>query len=142
MKTRSIKKRHFSLIELLVVITIIGILSAIILPAIGSSKEAADRTKAASQIKDIRMAVELYYSDYQTLPSTSNPWGALKASGNPRQKDYYTGSQTTSTGDQISIAIDDNYDNQMSVSGHGTVSGSVAVWTTVHGKDIKSWERN
>ncbi|MCM8529706.1 MAG: type II secretion system GspH family protein [Lentisphaeraceae bacterium] len=145
MKSRTLKKRHFSLIELLVVIGIIGILSAIILPAIAGSKEAAIRTKGAAQVRQIAMAIENYYSDYQTLPSASSAFTALEAAGNPRGKVYYDGPQEnpdTSASDRtITISLDDNYDNQVS-SPDGDISGKVAVYTTMFGKTIKSWDKN
>ncbi len=54
--------RHsgFSLVELLTVIAIIGILAALIIPAIGKSKELANRQKAASNVRQIAIAYATY----------------------------------------------------------------------------------
>ncbi|MCM8537827.1 MAG: type II secretion system GspH family protein [Lentisphaeraceae bacterium] len=140
MKSQKLKKRHFSLIELLVVIGIIGILSAIILPAIAGSNEAAKKTKGAAQVRQIAMAIENYYSDYQTLPSSANAFAALLSTGNPRQKTYYNGPQTNPEDGSITIRVDDNYDNVVSADGED-VNGRVAVYTTMFNDQIKSWDK-
>ena len=53
----------FSLIELLVVITIIALLMAITLPALRSSREAARRTQCQSRVRGVHLAQTLYADD-------------------------------------------------------------------------------
>lgn len=53
----------FTLIELLVVIAIIGILSALLLPAIGRSKSSAQRIQCASNLRQLGVAMQLYWND-------------------------------------------------------------------------------
>ena len=68
------KRKKFSLIELLVVVAIIGILASIILPVLGDARESAIRTDCKSKIKNTTLANLIYADDHDQLiyPTTTS----------------------------------------------------------------------
>ena len=71
-KTRVSAGRGFTLVELLVVISIIGVLVGLLLPAIQAAREAARRLQCTNKLKQIGLALENYDSSKRHFPSGSN----------------------------------------------------------------------
>src|SRR3712207_521861 len=59
----------FTLVELLVVIAIIGILVALLLPAIQAARESARRSQCTSNLKNLAIALQNYHDVHKEFPS-------------------------------------------------------------------------
>lgn len=65
---RSFVRGGFSLLELLVAITVIAIVVSLLLPAVQQAREAARRTSCRNQLHQLALACHNYESQHQTLP--------------------------------------------------------------------------
>src|SRR5690349_21627560 len=64
----------FTLVELLVVIAIIGVLVALLLPAVQAAREAARRTQCANHLEQLSLGALLHEDTHQHLPTGGWNW--------------------------------------------------------------------
>ncbi len=158
----------FTLVELLVVISIIAILAGLSFPAVSGAMDSAKKTQAKSNAVQIATAVSAYEMEYGKLPTftgttvdktlvdiltTNNSRGIVfleaqawkKGKGGTNSVGYCDPWDSTKP---YAIALDTDYDNKVAVSTNGGASGSepimkkVGVWNqnTTNKYQVRSWE--
>lgn len=162
----------FTLVELLVVISIIALLAAILLPAINAVFRKAEKAQAQSEVKSLESAVKAYLNEYSKFPSSpsdkiystdnSELMYTLRAiasgtensshKANPRQINFLEITDSSLKNNNFVdpwetpywIAVDGNFDNSINLgTPYGTLQGrSVAVWSAGPDRNVSSTNDN
>ncbi len=81
MKKSDNRSKGFTLVELLVVLSIISLLSSIILGGVSGYRLKGQDAKVISEVRNLRTALELYYNKYGYYPSTSGTYTCTAGTG-------------------------------------------------------------
>jgi prepilin-type N-terminal cleavage/methylation domain-containing protein len=125
------RKNGFTLVELLVVITIIGILIALLLPAVQAAREAARRMQCQNNLKQIGLAVLNYESQCKIFPPSSCWPSSLFDPRNASLTDYRANWVIFILPFLDQQSLFDKFDLNAAISGNTSTANRLARATTI-----------
>jgi len=97
LESRALRRYGFTLVELLVVITIIGILMSLLLPAVQSARESARRLSCSNNIRNLALALNTYHTSFKIFPPSSD-WKEFHGAGKTATLDPNRVAQSNDSG--------------------------------------------
>jgi len=124
------RQKGFTLIELLVVIAIIGILSSVVLASLNSARKKSRDARRVSDVKQMQLALELYFDSNGGYPSTTQGLAVLATGGfmatipnDPQGTAYSYGSDASADDNGTDYAIGITLED----TGHTALDGDIDV---------------
>ncbi|MBU2051903.1 type II secretion system GspH family protein [Patescibacteria group bacterium] len=108
------KNKGFTLIELIVVISIIGVLASLIINNLNEARSRSRDAKRKQELSGLKTALRLYYNDYQTYPLSLDDFPTIYMKQLPEF--YYYAQEDNGDGFMIKVILENFSDPDLAGS--------------------------